>query len=130
MAHAEAAHIFAGRRAGADAALVDSRRAAARRISVDDWEVSRRALASGMGRGAGRHSAPVHQRGIARLPAGSWEGTKHGQRGAAVVGPDDDRGGLVCHLGWIPHPLAYIGSASLTGGYESRPAFRRARSSG
>src|ERR1700704_422316 len=98
VGYAEAAHIFACRRAGADAALVDSRRATAGTIPIDDREISGRALASGVGRGAGRHSAPGHQRGIARLPAGSWEGTKPDQRGAAVAGLDDDHGELVSHL--------------------------------
>ncbi len=73
-------------------------RAAAGTIPVDDWEISGRALASGVERGAGRHSAPVHQRRIARLPAGSREGTKRGQPGTFVAGLDDDRGELVGHL--------------------------------
>src|SRR4029077_19958966 len=94
----EAAHIFACRRDSADAALVDTRRAAPRTIPGHDWEVSGRARAAGVGRGAGRGSAPVPQRGIARLPAGSWQGAKHGQPGAAVAGPDNDRGELVSHL--------------------------------
>jgi hypothetical protein len=98
MVHAETAHIFACRWPRADAALVGSRRAAARRIFGDDWKVSRRPLASGVVRGVGRHSAPVHERGIARLPAGSWEGAQRGQRRTVVAGPYDDRGGLVGHL--------------------------------
>jgi hypothetical protein len=98
MVHPETAHLFAGRWPRADAALVDSRGAAARTILGDDWKVSRCALASGVGRGAGRGSAPVQQLGIARLPAGSWEGAEHSQRGIAVASLDDDRGGLVNQL--------------------------------
>ena len=78
--------------------MVGSRRSAARTIPLHDRKISGRAVASGVGRGAGRRSSPVHQRGIARLPARPREGAKRGQPGAAVAGPDDDRGGLVGHL--------------------------------
>lgn len=98
VVHAQAAHIFARGRVGADAALVDSRWPAAGGIPVDDWEVSWRAFPSGLGCGSRGRGAALHERGIARLLAGPRQGAKRGQSESAFAGSDDDRRGLGSHL--------------------------------
>jgi hypothetical protein len=112
MVDAKAADFFAGGSRGADAAVVDPRGTAARRISCFDWKISGYALPSRMGRRGRGGRTPVHQRRNAGPLVGTREGVESGEPRPFIAGPGDDAAGLVFHIGRFipvrPLPLQFI----------------------